>query len=232
MKASPQQAERLHRFAHDLRNRLAALNQAAGELAGADADARAELLGFVEQQYFKAMRACEDLLDDMEVDRGVGELKRERIELGALVHSEIGKLSHRFERKEQPVTVTCSEPVFVHADPHWTGMLVGALLSNASKFSHPRQEISVSIGLHEGVARLDVRDSGIGLAADQLVQVFSRYALLRGKPTAGEAQGRSTLARARQWAEAHGGTLTATSDGEGRGACFTLRLPLSPPTGA
>ncbi|HRD53167.1 MAG TPA: HAMP domain-containing sensor histidine kinase [Flavobacteriales bacterium] len=227
MKATPDQAERLHRFAHDLRNRLAAMHQAAAQLANGESAESGELLAFAEQQFFKAMRATEDLMDDLGVERGVGELKRERIDLKALVQHEIDQLAHRFERKKQPVAADLADDAIVSADPHWIKLLVTALLSNASKFSPANAPIQVLLRLIDGDAVLDVRDSGIGVDTDELPKVFTRYAMLRGKPTAGEAQGRSTLARAKQWAQAHGGDLEAKSPGAGQGSTFTLRLPLA-----
>lgn len=226
MKASPEQAERLHRFAHDLRNRLAAMQQAAAQLANAESNDSEELLAFAEQQFFKAMRTMEELMDDLSVERGVGELKRERIDLKAMVQHEIDQLAHRFDRKQQAITTDLAADAIISADPHWIKLLVAALLSNASKFSSVNAPIGVVLRVIDGHAIIEVRDSGIGIDADELPQVFTRYAMLRGKPTAGEAQGRSTLARAKQWAQAHGGDLEAISSGTGQGSTFRLRLPL------
>lgn len=227
MKASPEQAERLHRFAHDMRNRLAAMHQAAAQLTNAESGDSEKLLAFAEQQFFKAMRATEELMDDLGIERGVGELKRERIDLNPLVQHEVDQLVHRFERKQQTITTDLADGAIVSADPHWIKLLVAALLSNASKFSPANAPISVGLRAADGHAIIEVRDRGIGIDTDELPQVFTRYAMLRGKPTAGEAQGRSTLARAKQWAQAHGGDLEAMSPGTGQGSTFTLRLPLA-----
>jgi signal transduction histidine kinase len=232
MKATPEQADRLHRFAHDLRNRLAAIQQMLAQLGDAGPSDRAELIAFAELQYFKAMRASEELLDDFGVERGAVELKRAPTDLKQLVEQEIAQLAHRFERKQQAVVADLAEGIVADADPHWIGQLVAALLSNASKFSPPGAAMHVVLDRHDGMARLRVRDAGIGMDAEDLAQVFTRYAVLKGRSTAGEAQGRGTLARALQWAQAHGGSLTAESPGAGQGACFTLLLPLSRPTGA
>lgn len=227
MKATSDQAERLHRYAHDLRNRLAGIHQVLWQLRDADGDAQSELLVFAEQQYFKALRATEDLLDDLGVDRGVGRLNNEPLDLVRMVRSGTEALAHRFERKQQRIVTEMPDSLVLPADAHGIELVVNALVSNASKFSGPGSTIRIALHIDGDAAVLSVSDEGIGLDAEDLKQVFTRYAWLKGRPTAGEAQGRSTLARAAQWARAHAGMLEATSPGQGLGSTFTLRLPIN-----
>ncbi|MBX2973205.1 MAG: ATP-binding protein, partial [Flavobacteriales bacterium] len=100
-----------------------------------------------------------------------------------------------------------------------------ALLSNASKFSHPGSDIEADLIGTPTEVELRIRDHGVGLSATDLAQMFVRFAWLNSRPTTGESQGRGTLARASGWAHAHGGSLSAESAGEGHGCTFTLRLP-------
>lgn len=226
MKASSEQAERLHRFAHDLRNRLAGIQQVLNQLQGKATDDATELLLFAEQQFFKAMRATEDLLDDLHVDRTASMPSNGRVSLSAAVDAGINAMRHRFERKTQPVSKEIHEHLFVRGDARFIEDLIAALLSNASKFSHVESPISIALRAEGDQAVLSVSDLGIGMDEDDLSQVFTRYAWLKGRPTSGEAQGRSTLGRARQWAELHGGSLSASSPGLDKGSTFVLRLPL------
>jgi signal transduction histidine kinase len=227
MKASAEQSDRLHRFAHDLRNRLAAIQQALAQMADASSEERIELIRFAEQQYFKAMRGTEELLDDFAIDRGprLGELRLLRLD--ELARKAIAALEHRFSRKRQHVDAENLQAIAVHGDDRMLFDLVSALLSNASKFSEAGSTIALSLTEQDGAAILVVKDQGIGLEAEDLAEVFTRYALLKGRSTEGEAQGRSTLARAKQWARAHGGDLTAASEGPRKGSSFSLRLPLA-----
>lgn len=227
MKASAEQSDRLHRFAHDLRNRLAAIQQALAQMADASSEERIELIRFAEQQYFKAMRGTEELLDDFAIDRGprLGELRLLRLD--ELARKAIAALEHRFNRKRQHVDAENLQAITVHGDERMLFDLVSALLSNASKFSEAGSTIALSLTEQDGAAILVVKDQGIGLEAEDLAEVFTRYALLKGRSTEGEAQGRSTLARAKQWAQAHRGDLTAASEGPGKGSSFSLRLPLA-----
>jgi len=224
--ATPEQVEYLHHFAHDLRNRLAGIQQVLAQLGDATPSDRAQLIEFAEQQYFRAMRSTEELLDAFAVERGVGTLSMGMIDLTSLMNDAIAAMQHRFERKAQVVHAEVKKSVLVSGDAHWLKELVLALVSNASKFGKPGGRIRISLQEESLHAVLIATDDGAGMDADDLAQVFVRYAWLKSRPTAGEVQGRSTLGRAKQWAEAHQGTLTALSEGPGKGSCFTLRLPL------
>ena len=228
MKATPAQADRLHGFAHDLRNRLAGMQQVLRMLARPDSGMDAgELSVFAEQQFFKAMRSVEGLLDDLAVERGTGMLTTVPVDLAEMARQGIGHMKHRFERKEQVVEEEIPPSLSVLADAQHLEQLVAALLSNASKFTHPGGRARVTVRRDGAQGVLEVADTGVGLTGPDLAQVFVRYAWLRSRSTAGEEQGRSTLARARQWAEAMAGTLVAESQGEDAGSTFTLRLPLA-----
>lgn len=227
MKATEAQAERTHRFAHDLRNRLAAIQQVLQQMKhGPDPGTGPELIDFAEQQYFKAMRLTEEFLDDLEIVRGVGELQRSQFDMEELMHSCIARMQHRFERKHQHVDLALEGPMPIHGDKHWIGELITAMLSNASKFTAQRGHIRVVLRKDAGHAVVEVTDTGVGLSAGDLEHIFTRYTWLASRSTDGEAQGRSTLGRAHQWATAHGGELSASSPGEGMGSTFTLRLPI------
>ncbi|MBK8341119.1 MAG: sensor histidine kinase [Flavobacteriales bacterium] len=103
--------------------------------------------------------------------------------------------------------------------------MVHGLLTNASKFSATGSEIRLFATKEEGWVILCVDDHGVGLAPEEIPELFVRYAWLSSRSTAGEGQARSTLARARQCAHLHQGSLDAESEGIGKGMRFTLRLP-------
>jgi K+-sensing histidine kinase KdpD len=225
LKATPEQAERLHSFAHDIRNRLAAMQQAMRMTAEPDPgpDAK-ELLDFAEQQFYKAMRQVECLLDDLEVDRSTGSLTTTSLDLAKVIDMAIKGQKNRTERKEQRVHVDVPENIRVMADAETLERLVSALLSNASKFSGHGSTIAISVALHAERVHMCVTDQGVGLDASDLQHIFERYAWLTSKSTAGEEQGRSALSRAFHLAQAMGGELSADSAGPGQGSTFTLDL--------
>ncbi|HMW96997.1 MAG TPA: HAMP domain-containing sensor histidine kinase, partial [Flavobacteriales bacterium] len=110
-------------------------------------------------------------------------------------------------------------------DAHWTTQILQALISNASKFSPRGSSISINAGATADGSAITVSDKGTGFTGSDLVDVFTRYAILSSRTTAGEPQARGTLARAKQWARAQGGHLNVESEGPGQGARFTLTLP-------
>ena len=228
MKASPAQAQRLHTFAHDLRNRLIGLQQVLHHLAGDEPTAEImELQSHGERQYFKALQEVERLLDDLAVDRHTLKIDPTTVDLGDLVRRQADLLSFRFERKRQPLILELEDELNVTTDERILSGILDALLSNASKFSPVDTGIVVRSSRNDGRIRLEVCDHGVGLSPADLDQLFLRFALLSSKPTAGEAQGRSTLSRMRDQARAMGGELSAVSEGPGHGTTFILDLPSS-----
>lgn len=227
MKATAEQAELLHTFSHDLRNRLIGLQQVLDRLKEpGDEDERAELALYGEQQFFKALREVEKLMDAFQVERGTIALDRKPTALDLLVHERVDLLNFRTERKQQVVELDLQPSVLIPLDGRVIGDLIDALLTNASKFSPTGSTIHVQLRADEEEATLHVRDHGVGLSAADLEQVFVRFAWLESRPTGNESQGRGTLARACEWAKAHAGTLSVTSKGEGAGCTFTLQLPV------
>lgn len=223
--ADPSQAERLHHFAHDLRNRLAAIQQVLQQLRSAGGEENDELITFAEQQYFRAMRSTEDLLDDLAVDRLPRMSALHPLDLGELVRLGVADIEHRLQRKQQTLDLDVATGLVVQGDQHWLKELVNALLTNASKFSPKGSRITVALRRTNDRIVLTVTDPGVGMTATDVQHAFVRYAWLESRSTDGEPQGRSNLARARQWAEAHHGTLDVTSEGPGKGCRFTLSLP-------
>lgn len=228
LQATAEQAERLHHFAHDLRNRLAGMQQILRMLGAPDPGMDAtELVEFAEQQYFKAMHLTEELLNDLAVERGTGPLATTSVDLVAAVRSAVELLDHRFSKKEQRVELMGSAPCMAMAEPKHLDQLLSALLSNASKFSPAGSVIRIVLGRDGDRVLADITDVGVGLDAKDLALVFQRYAMLGSRSTAGEEQGRSTLSRAKQWAQAMGGDLSAKSPGSGAGCTFRVVLSLA-----
>lgn len=224
----PQRNERLHTFAHALKNRLGSLWQAAAMLAGLpEGPEREQLLAMAEKNYFAGAREMEQLMEDFAVPRGIGRLQLEEVDLGDLLERCIRNVDFRTVKKGQEIRLVQKDlPPSINGDKQVLEQLFEALLSNASKFSPKGAAIEVEARTDDGHLVVDVRDHGVGLSPADLSDVFSRYAMLSSRSTDGESQARSTLARAKQWAEAHRGTLTATSPGPGGGSTFRVTIPL------
>jgi CheY-like chemotaxis protein len=115
----------------------------------------------------------------------------------------------------------------VHADPARLQQIFWNLLKNAIKFTPMRGQITVNCSDDDGRLRVDVIDSGIGIEPDVLPRIFNAFEQGGGKITRRFGGIGLGLAISKALAEAHGGTLSASSEGTGCGACFTLTLATS-----
>lgn len=223
-----QREERLHQFSHALKNRLGSMWQAATMLHDIpEGPERAQLLAMAEKSYFNGARELEQLMEDFAVPRGITSIKPATVELRSVLDKCIANIAFRTVKKQQEVRFPSGEEITIKADPYVLDQLFEALLSNASKYSPKGATIEASIQKLADMAVVEVKDHGTGLTEADLQEVFTRYAMLSTRSTEGESQARGTLARAKQWAHVHGGTLTATSEGPGHGSQFTVSLPLA-----
>lgn len=222
--ASPAQADALHKYAHDLKNRLSGLLEVVRQVKES-ADQR-ELLDFGEKQAFAMLERTEQMLDALGVPRGVGQLNLTSVEMADLVQTAIDNQRYRFDKKQQRLVFRPASGVLCRADARHLPATVEALLSNASKFSAPGGTVEIHLLRSADQGILTVKDSGSGLTETDLQRIFIRYAWLDSQTTGGESQGRSSLAVCKRTIDAMGGALTAHSDGPGKGCTFTLALPL------
>jgi CheY-like chemotaxis protein len=115
----------------------------------------------------------------------------------------------------------------VHADPTALRQIADNLLSNAIKFSPRGSTVTVRMRRQEdGFVRFEVCDQGPGVPPGETERIFAKYARGSAVPTAGEKSTGLGLSIVRHLVEMHGGTVEASSAGEGRGASFTVRLPI------
>jgi signal transduction histidine kinase len=117
-----------------------------------------------------------------------------------------------------------AEPLPMRGDPDRLRQVFVNLLSNAVKFTHAPGTVDVKVHRHDRAATIAVSDSGMGIDPDFLPYVFEPFR--RGDGTEGYPGLGIGLSIARSLVEAHGGAIDAASEGVGRGATFTVRLPL------
>ena len=115
----------------------------------------------------------------------------------------------------------------VRVDPQMIGQALINLLHNAIKFTPSGGNVDVSAAREDGWVLVRVRDTGTGLMADELERIFERfYKGERSRAGGGTGLG---LAIAKHIVHAHGGTISADSEGPGRGSTFTFTLPVAGP---
>jgi two-component system CheB/CheR fusion protein len=163
-------------LAHELRNPLAPIRLRVDLLRGHTNGDNAKQLDMIEGQIAKLTGIIDDLLDVARIERERIELRKEPLDLVALVHNAIEASRHLFDDRDQELSLRLPEnsvPVF--GDPVRLEQVVSNLLSNAAKYTDPGGEIAVSVTRVEDEATITVRDNGIGIAADKLPQLFEMF---------------------------------------------------------
>jgi signal transduction histidine kinase len=183
----------------------------------------------VERQVHHLTRLVDDLLDVARLTRRKLQLHVERVDLSTVVRDAVeAARSHVDARRHRLAVHVPSAPVWVKGDAVRFGQIVVNLLANAAKFTPAEGEIAVTLERGANDAVIRVRDSGIGIDVDSLPLIFEPFAQGPQVPGASERGLGIGLALVQGLAEAHGGSVTVSSDGPGRGSEFTVRLPLGP----
>ncbi len=223
--------EFLATLAHELRNPLAPIGHAVEILARAgdaaeDRIRARDTLRVIERQVSHLVRLVDDLLDISRISHGKVGLRPEPISLASVVESALEAARPLLVRRRHALDVRLPQPpVHLNGDPVRLAQVLTNLLSNAAWYTEPGGKIRVEADRERGDVVVRVVDSGIGISADSLAHIFTMFGQAAAAPAGGHGGLGIGLALARQLAEMHGGSLTASSDGPGKGSVFTLRLP-------
>lgn len=226
---SAMRARFLAQLGHELRNPLVPLMSGIAMLKAAkDAKPTGNALAMMERQVAHLTRLVNDLGDIERVDRGDLEFQRRPIDLRDVVSAAIETCRPAIEQRRQSLRSTVSDaPLALVGDEQRLTQVVWNLLNNASKYTPDGGLIEVSSFRQDTDAVVTVRDTGIGFdqaQAEALFEMFYRLLDSRYENPGGLGIG---LSLARALTSAHGGRLDGESEGPGRGATFTLRLPLA-----
>lgn len=215
---------------HELRNPLNAINSAIAVIgfSGVKAESANRARTIIARQSQHLSRIVDDLLDLSRVISGKIMLSRQPLELGALVANCVETLITTGRTADYALEIS-TEIAWVDADPTRIEQVVVNLLDNAIKYTPSGGDISISANREDGNVILEIRDSGVGIAADLLPHVFDVF--VQGESSLDRAQGGLGigLALVRQLIELHGGSIEAQSDGPGLGSVFIVRLPSAAP---
>ena len=169
----------------------------------------------------------DDLLDVSRIITGKLQLDVRPIVFRDVVHQAVESVAHVAEEKGVEIVVEVAETVRIDGDAGRLQQVIWNLLSNAIKFTPAGGRVDVKLRSHDEGVELCVRDTGEGMASNELPLVFDRFrqaAHRRRTATGGLGLG---LGIARHIVEAHGATIRAHSDGKGKGAVFTVDFPLA-----
>jgi signal transduction histidine kinase/ActR/RegA family two-component response regulator len=216
-------------LAHELRNPLAPLRNAI-ELqrrAGSDSRVIEATRAMMERQVGQMVRLIDDLLDMSRLTAGRLQLQKTRMPLADVLNVAVETSKPLIEAARHEFTIQIpQQPIYLHAD--WTRLaqVFANLLNNSAKYTGTGGHIWLTAELRAGEAVIMVRDTGIGIAKNDLSRIFELFtqvAPVLERPKSGLGIGLSLV---KGLVELHGGTIEATSAGLGKGSEFTVRLPV------
>ena len=227
-RADRRKDEFLATLAHELRNPLAPIRNAVKLLELPAADERRRQWGrdVISRQVQRMALLLDDLLDVSRITRGRLELKKDYIDLSSLVGSAIETARPLIDAKRHILeTLLPEEPIELMVDPLRLSQALANLLTNAAKYSDPGGHITLTAALAADELILSVQDTGIGLSADDLADVFEMFSQVDSAIDRSEGGLGIGLALVKGLVALHGGTVEADSPGAGKGSTFMIRLP-------
>lgn len=220
--------EFLATLAHELRNPLAPIRQAAmiSMTAGAS-DAQKQWSHEVITRQVRHMSVLlDDLLDISRITRGTLELRTEIVELAEVVDAAIETSRPIIDSKHHSLRLDLpEEPTHFAADPMRLAQVLSNLLTNAAKYTDPHGTIQIRATADDRNVEISVIDSGVGLTQEALSAVFTMFSQVRSTQDRSEGGLGIGLALSKGVVDLHGGTIEGRSAGLGKGSEFIVRLP-------
>ena len=231
--ADRQKDDFLALLSHELRNPLAPIRTAVHLLKlrhAPDADSQ-RLHAVIERQVQHLVRLVDDLLDVSRVMRGKIELRPETLDVASVVAMAVETTRPTIDAQRQHVSVDLpAEPVYVHGDLVRLAQVIGNLLHNASKFSDRGGTLTLGVRRDAAGVIIRVRDTGAGIAPELLPTIFEPF--VQADRSLERSQGGLGigLTLVRKIVDLHGGSVSARSEGLGRGCEFVIHLAaVAPP---
>jgi PAS domain S-box-containing protein len=219
--------EFLATLAHELRNPLAPLRNAAKVLRApaTDAKSREWATTIIDRQVQTMAGLLEDLLDVSRITRGQLTLHKQLTSIASIIETGVEVARPLIDARRHSLLVSLpDEPIEVEVDPLRLSQVFSNLLTNAAKYMEPNGQIEVSARPGDGGVYISVKDRGIGLEPDSLRRVFEMFAQVKGTLDRAEGGLGIGLALVKGLVELHGGRVTALSDGLGKGSEFRVWL--------
>jgi PAS domain S-box-containing protein len=216
-------------LAHELRNPLAPICNALEIIRTAEQDR-----GLLEQardtldrQVRQLVRLVDDLLDVNRITRDRLELRKSRVQLDAILRQAVETFRSIASGEGQRIELELpDQQIVLEADPARLTQIFNNLLHNACKYTQRGGLITVRLWREGSDAVASFKDNGIGIPRDQLQGIFEMFAQVDTTLERSRGGLGIGLTLVRRLVELHGGSVTARSEGPGRGSEFTVRLPL------
>lgn len=227
--ADQRKDEFLAMLAHELRNPLAPMRNAVSVLrlsSGPDQPGLRWVTDLLDRQVDQMTRVVDDLLDISRITRGMISLRRERVAIADVVERAFEISRPMLEaRRHHASVVLPPHTIWVDADAVRLAQAISNLLNNAAKFTPDGGQVALVVERSDATVEIRVRDSGQGIPSHILPRVFDLF-MQADRSLDRKAGGLGVgLTLVKRLVDLHGGTVSAHSDGPGRGTEFTIRLP-------
>lgn len=212
-------------IAHDLRTPLTVIGGYIESLRDGVLEANPDRLDVMHQEVQHLQRLVEDLRTLSLADSDELKLNRQRIPPQTLLEQTTSSFKQQAEQKQIALRAKAEARMpEINVDEVRIAQVLGNLVSNALRYTSAGGEIMMSARRESKQIVLSVQDNGVGIAPDALPHIFERF-YRADSARQSESESGLGLAIAKSLVEAHGGTITAMSEGHGKGSVFSIRLP-------
>ncbi|HUR41042.1 MAG TPA: PAS domain-containing protein [Verrucomicrobiae bacterium] len=219
--------EFLAMLAHELRNPMAPIQNAAELLAHGENDSQIAVQAgeIITRQVRHMTKLIDDLLDVSRVTRGLVKIEVAPVELSDVVAAAVEQARPVLDARQHALSIDAAgTPLWVRGDRTRLVQVLVNLLDNAAKYTPPRGRIQVSLRRNAGLALIAVSDNGLGIEASLRPHVFDLFTQGPRSPDRSQGGLGIGLSVVRSLVELHGGSIDARSAGKDRGSVFTIRL--------
>jgi len=234
LEADRRKDEFLATLAHELRNPLAPIRQAASIARNENAteEQRRWSNNVIERQVLHMSLLLDDLLEVSRITHGTLQLRKQTCDLQSIVGAAVETARPLIDERRHTLRIDVPDNLQVTADPLRLAQVLSNLLTNAAKYTNPQGQIRVSAVAAQGELDITVEDTGIGISPEDLSKVFGMFAQVRSAQDHAAGGLGIGLALARGIVELHGGRIEVWSAGLGQGSRFTVHLPEVPQVAA
>ncbi|HEY5540278.1 MAG TPA: HAMP domain-containing sensor histidine kinase [Coriobacteriia bacterium] len=213
--------------AHELRTPLQAIQATVEAMQDGVLPADEERLGIVREETRRLSRLTDGILELTRLERGSTAFDMRRIDVAAPVHMAVDSLEPLIETCALTLSTDIAEHIYIEGDRDRLQQAVGNLLSNSARYTPADGHVEVRLRRDGDSALIEVADTGVGIADEDMARVFSRFWRAdnaRATATGGSGIG---LAVTKEIVERHGGSITVAHREGGVGTVFSIRLPLA-----
>ena len=217
-------------LSHELRNPLSVIMASLSLLKIADTPEQLSMSrDIISRETGQLCKLVDDLLDITRISQKKIVLKKQPLQLNRLLLNAVDNMKLSFKEKGVHLWVKLSsQPIFIEADQVRITQCVENLLSNGLKFTQKKGSVWLTLEQKKNEACINVRDNGVGIEPEMIGRLFKPFSQADPSPDRLESNTGLGLGLSivKGLVEVHGGRVSAFSEGIGRGALFTIRLPV------